>query len=206
MSASFFPVFLVLLIAVVRPAAVFLSTLGSKLTVREKTLLAWMRARPLIHPATIGKRDFGLLHAGLAPTWSWSDAVSRARKLERKLGRDDRLLSRRSDPAEPAKVSQARDTLHYLTRVRMCDRAGKRVGFSGHPSEAPTASWPWFKHPERPKRSDRPTLVFGHWAALGLHLGKKEIGLDSGCVWGGPLTAMRLEDETVFQTRKPHQK
>ncbi len=165
----------------------------------SEVLLDWLRTLPLIHQDTVGKRDFGMVHAGLAPHWSWSEALDRARKLGRKLAHDHRLLSRRAAPAEPTKISELRDSLHYFTRVRMCDRRGRRVAYNGPPSGAPAGTTPWFDHPLLLEESERPTLIFGHWAALGLHRGTREIGLDSGCVWGGALTALRLDDKSLFQ-------
>ena len=64
------------------------------------------------------------------------------------------------------------------------------------PEQGPRGYLPWYTHPTRRKK--KWTIVFGHWAALGLLVRKKIICLDSGCVWGGKLTAMRLEDRKVY--------
>ncbi|MFN8642454.1 MAG: hypothetical protein U0802_12685 [Candidatus Binatia bacterium] len=69
--------------------------------------------------------------------------------------------------------------------------------FKGRLADLPRGHLAWFAAPRR--RSAAATVVFGHWAALGLHLGERLVGLDTGCVWGDALTAVRLEDRRVFQ-------
>jgi bis(5'-nucleosyl)-tetraphosphatase (symmetrical) len=71
--------------------------------------------------------------------------------------------------------------------------------FSGPPKEAPDGCRPWFDMPERRSRGE--TIIFGHWAALGLWLREGVAGLDSGCAWGRELTALRLEDGKLFQQK-----
>ena len=73
--------------------------------------------------------------------------------------------------------------------------------FSGRPEERPLGYQPWFSIPGR--KSADTTLITGHWAALGLHIEPNLLAIDSGCVWGGQLTAVRLEDRTVFQVDGP---
>jgi len=70
-------------------------------------------------------------------------------------------------------------------------------GFSGPPEEAPPGHLPWFRIPNR-KNADA-TVICGHWAALGLRIENNLLAIDSGCVWGRQLTAVRLEDRVVFQ-------
>jgi len=74
-----------------------------------------------------------------------------------------------------------------------------RDDYDGPPAGAPAGTIPWFKFPQRAWATH--TAVFGHWAALGLDLGPKHIALDTGCVWGKSLTAIRLDDRSVFQVR-----
>jgi bis(5'-nucleosyl)-tetraphosphatase (symmetrical) len=85
-----------------------------------------------------------------------------------------------------------------LTQIRFC-RADGKVNFnsSGPPGRAPGRYKPWFKHRHRATRDVR--VAFGHWAALGLKIKKRYLALDSGCVWGGKLSAYRLEDGELFQ-------
>jgi bis(5'-nucleosyl)-tetraphosphatase (symmetrical) len=86
-----------------------------------------------------------------------------------------------------------------LTTIRSVDQNGEPAPFSGAPERAPKKLRPWF-HP-RAKNSKSPLFVFGHWAALGLRCEKNWISLDSGCVWGRSLSAVRLDDRKVFQVQ-----
>jgi bis(5'-nucleosyl)-tetraphosphatase (symmetrical) len=84
-----------------------------------------------------------------------------------------------------------------FTRLRTCTPAGETSSFSGQPGEAPAGFFPWFRIPDR--RNADVTIISGHWAALGLHMEPNLLAIDSGCVWGRQLTAVRLEDRAVFQ-------
>jgi bis(5'-nucleosyl)-tetraphosphatase (symmetrical) len=84
-----------------------------------------------------------------------------------------------------------------LTKLRTCTPAGDTSTFSGPPEETPPGYFPWFRIPTR--RSADTTVITGHWAALGLHIEPNLLAIDSGCVWGRQLTAVRLEDRRVFQ-------
>ena len=87
---------------------------------------------------------------------------------------------------------------NILTRIRFCDSNGKILSSaSGPPGSQPLPYKPWFKH--KPRLTRDVMVVFGHWAALGLYMKKRVICLDSGCVWGGRLSALRLEDRQLFQ-------
>ena len=158
-----------------------------------EALADWLRGRPLLH----GEGGHLLIHAGLWPEWSLFEAVTWARRLEelirkRKAGR--RLLDPKNVPAELAAEGRA---LFAFTSLRMCTAAGEACSFKGKPEEAPPGCLPWFAVPGR--RSAGARIFFGHWAALGLHLGDGVVGLDSGCAWGGSLTACRLEDGKIVQ-------
>lgn len=135
-----------------------------------------------------------MVHAGVLPAWDWAEIARRTKKaealLEAKGWRDNLLeLDRRRKIAE---------TIAVLTRLRLVDERGRPdFGFAGPPEQAPKGKVPWFEAPGR-KTADL-TLLFGHWAALGHRMGDGWISLDSACVWGGQLTAVRLEDRAVFQ-------
>lgn len=153
----------------------------------------WLRARPLLH------RSEGtvLVHAGLWPEWTVDDAATWATTVEallkkRKVGR--KLLDPKAVPAELQAEGRA---LFAFTSLRMCTLAGEPCSFKGNPAAAPAGCLPWFAVPGR--RSAEARIVFGHWAALGLHVGEGVVGLDSGCAWGGSLTALRLEDGRIVQ-------
>lgn len=165
-------------------------------------LLAWLRTRPLVH------REGGhvLVHAGLFPDWTPGRAEELARETEARLRkREDRKLLASID----VKIEERwKEGLHLEDRTRVAlagfaklrtVRADGRLcaDFSGPPREAPRGCVPWYSAPGR--RSAEATVIFGHWAALGLHLEKGVAGLDSGCVWGEALTALRVDDGRIFQ-------
>jgi bis(5'-nucleosyl)-tetraphosphatase (symmetrical) len=178
-------------------------TLNEVLSARDRDdLLAWLRGRPLLHR----EGDWTMVHAGLLPEWTVPLAERLARDAgERLRGRSgDRLLATfRDDPPgrfrktlSPA--ARRRLALAAFTRLRTLDRRGRMANdFSGPPSEAPRGYVPWFAAPGR--KSRRAPIVCGHWAALGLHLDDGVAALDTGCVWGRALTALRLDDRKVFQ-------
>jgi bis(5'-nucleosyl)-tetraphosphatase (symmetrical) len=162
-------------------------------------LLEWLKARPLLH------RERGiswtLIHAGLPPQWTLSLAERCAREVERALREDPAGLLESMYGDKPdrwsetlAGESRLRFSINCLTRLRVVDRKGRLLlSHKGTIDDAPAGSLPWFRHPERATRSD--AFVFGHWSALG-YLAEQGIRcLDSGCVWGGALTALRLDRE-----------
>ena len=88
--------------------------------------------------------------------------------------------------------------LQSLTRMRICTPTGRlRLDFNGSPRDIPTGYLPWFAAPQRATAHLR--IFCGHWAALGLSIENGVHALESGCVWGGPMTACRLEDGKIFQ-------
>jgi bis(5'-nucleosyl)-tetraphosphatase (symmetrical) len=168
----------------------------------REPLLAWLRTRPLLHR----EDDRVLVHAGLFPQWSVERAERLARETEERLrGRDgDRLLrsavAKRPDRWRErlAAGARARVTLAAMARLRALAADGSLCAdWSGPPAELPGGCLPWFEVPGR--RSRGALIVFGHWAALGLHLAPGVAAIDTGCVWGQALTALRLDDGAVFQ-------
>lgn len=153
-------------------------------------LVEWLRRRPFVHFGRAGGHDFILVHAGFLPGWSSQDAVAAARRLERRLRgpEAERLLRSRDDEA-----------LAAFTRMRMLDADAGFHDYSGPPEGAPAGLSPWFE--VEPRGCPGHTAITGHWAALGMRLRSDLIALDSGCVWGGSLTAVRLEDRHVAQKR-----
>ena len=182
-------------------------TLDRVLAAKDRDeLIDWLRRRPLIHVDD----SFMLLHAGLHPRWSATDARALAGEIEARLASDDwkNLLAEIAGLAGDAMqwspaltgAARARAIVAYLTRVRTCHPDGTLdADFDGHPSEAPKSSVPWFRLPGRAWTTHVP--VFGHWAALGLDVARDHIALDSGCVWGNSLTAIRLPDRTITQIK-----
>jgi bis(5'-nucleosyl)-tetraphosphatase (symmetrical) len=169
-------------------------------------LVAWLRHRPLMHAAD----GFALVHAGLLPEWSVAKARALAAEVERELqGPGYRAFLERMYGDEPDRWSESlggidrlRVIVNAMTRLRVCDSSGAMVlKFKGEPKDAPRGSTPWFDVPGR--RSLDHTVVFGHWSALGLLVRPDILGLDSGCVWGRALSAVRLEDRRLFQVPCP---
>jgi len=168
-------------------------------------LVRWLRRRPLLHREGRPGNERVLVHAALHPAWSTRQAEALARAVERRLAgpRAGAFLASLGDGAVAwaHKLSRERRlqaALYAFTLMRTCGADGRPCrGFSGPPEEAPRGCLPWFAVPGR--RSARATVVCGHWAALGLHLSRGLVALDSGCVWGRRLSAVRLEDRAVFQ-------
>ena len=149
-----------------------------------------------------------MLHAGLPPEWSADAAEMHARELERALrGPAWRVFLKGMYGNEPHRWSpllSGQDRLRFianaLTRTRYLHPDGSlefqhKLGLTTAPAELV----PWFDFPGR--RSGDARILFGHWSTLGLLLREDVVALDTGCLWGGALTAFRLEDEQCFQVR-----
>ena len=165
-------------------------------------LLAWLRTRPLMHV----EDRVALVHAGLLPEWTVARARALAAEVEKRLrAADYRALLERMYGDEPDRwddglegYARLRVIVNALTRLRVCDARGTMVlRFKGEPGEASEAWTPWFDMPGR--RSRDHAIVCGHWSALGVQLRDDLLSLDSGCVWGRALTAVRLQDRRLFE-------
>ena len=167
-------------------------------------LLNWLRMQPL----AAWSEEFSLLrvHAGLVPQWSAKKALKYAAEAEFVVRGEHPELSLpemlKGKPRRWRKDRIGRKRLRLitaiLTRMRFCDLQGRLLhDASGPPGSQAKGYVPWFRHPDR--KSADTVIAFGHWAALGLMVEEKLICLDSACVWGGRLTALRLEDKQVFQ-------
>ncbi|HUQ53259.1 MAG TPA: symmetrical bis(5'-nucleosyl)-tetraphosphatase [Gammaproteobacteria bacterium] len=162
------------------------------------SIVDWLRHRPLLHHDRDAKRL--LVHAGIPAPWSAARARAEAREVETQLrGRKWRYALREMYGGEPSKwspklrgVDRRRYTINALTRMRYCDRRGRLdLSYSGAPGTQPKGLIPWFDVPGR--RAAGTHIVFGHWAALGLYRRADVTALDTGCVWGNHLTAVRLD-------------
>ena len=169
-------------------------------------LLQWLRHRPLFHV----EGQHALVHAGLIESWSVKRARELAGEVETVLrGPDYRAFLERMYGDEPNEwkddlrgVERLRVIVNAMTRMRVCDERGAMMlRFKGEPDEAREGWTPWFDMPGR--RSVDHVMVCGHWSALGLEIRPDLLSLDSGCVWGRCLTAVRLEDRRVFQADCP---
>lgn len=169
-------------------------------------LLDWLRHRPMLHRSG----DWLMVHAGLAPEWSAERAQALAGELEAALrGPDWRGFLRHMYGNEPRRwrddlvgQDRLRVIANVLTRTRYLHVDGSldyqhKLGLD----HAPAGLLPWFDHPGRASTDAR--ILFGHWSTLGLLLREDVVALDTGCLWGGALTAFRLEDERCFQVRCP---
>ncbi len=164
-------------------------------------LMEWLRRRPLMH-LDLGL-GYAMVHAGLPPAWSVDEAVGYARELEAELGGDrfidfmDHVYGNR--PNEWSEDLSGYDRLRFITnaftRMRFTDANGAlQLRYKGAIEGAPEGYIPWFES-RRSLRSapDPVTLVTGHWSRLGFHHRDGVLSIDTGCLWGGTLTAVRLD-------------
>jgi bis(5'-nucleosyl)-tetraphosphatase (symmetrical) len=165
-------------------------------------MLNWLRSRPMLHV----EDEYALVHAGLLPSWSIRQAQALAVEVEAEL---------RSDRSEQffgalygSRPAAWRDDLRGMDRLRVIVNAMTRMRFCSPEGvmdfaakrgldDTPPGFMPWFEVPSR--RTKGLPVICGHWSALGLRVTPDLLALDTGCVWGGRLTAIRLEDRRVFQ-------
>lgn len=165
-------------------------------------LLFWLRHQRLFY----AENEYAMVHAGLLPAWSVSMATELSREVETALQQTDfqetfaQLYG--NDPGywqdDWVGVDRLRVIVNAMTRMRICSSDGRmNFSYKGSPQSIPSGYMPWFDVPQRASREN--TIICGHWSALGLHITDNIIALDTGCVWNGKLSAMRLEDRKVFQ-------
>lgn len=164
-------------------------------------LLDWLRHRPLM----VREHGHVMVHAGILPAWSIDRAQALAAEVETSLrGPDWRDAMAQMYGEEPLRWNDGlqghermRVIVNALTRMRMCTLDGAMdLRHKGGPQPA-EGLLPWFTL--RKGQQDRETIVFGHWSTLGLHIDQGVICLDTGCVWGRALTALRLADHHCVQ-------
>ncbi|OZB61275.1 MAG: bis(5'-nucleosyl)-tetraphosphatase (symmetrical) [Lysobacterales bacterium 14-68-21] len=177
-------------------------------------LFEWLRSQKLLHHDE--QLGWTMVHAGLAPGWTLRQAQRSAQEIERELTspRHPRLLKNLfgNRPAAWSSrlqgIERMRASINTLTRMRYCDIHG-RIDFEGKgiPGTQKPGMYPWFEVPGMRRRETR--IVCGHWSALGRFAGLGVYAIDTGCVWGGQLTALRLDaEEPVYFTvnAEPHRK
>ena len=171
-------------------------------------LLEWLAGRPLFHEE--GALNLVMVHAGLAPQWDLQLARQCAREFEAALRRDPAKLFERLYGDQPDRWDDVHDDeqrLRYIancfTRLRYVDADGRlALRVKGSPKKSQTASLtPWFE--AREARWRGPRIVFGHWSTLGFFRNADVISLDTGCVWGGTLTALRLDEPEAKPVQVP---
>ncbi len=166
------------------------------------SLFDWLRRQRLAY----AQNHYLLVHAGVLPQWSTAQVLRLAAEVESALRSEDyRDFLRHMYGNHPdtwrddlAGMDRLRAITNALTRLRICTADGAmEFKFKGRPADIPAGHHPWFDLPA-PARRDS-TIIFGHWSALGLMLRDDVIALDTGCLWGGSLTAIRLQDRQLFQ-------
>jgi len=167
-------------------------------------LLDWLRRRPLVH----AEGDWLLVHAGLPPQWTVAEAVAIGNEASRTIAsaRSNRFFTRHMYGDEPDRwrpslrgSDRLRFVINCCTRMRVCTPEGHiEFGYKGPAGDTPDGLIPWFTVPGR--RTAGATVLFGHWSTLGrVHWPEhRAYGLDTGCVWGRQLTALRLGDRELF--------
>jgi bis(5'-nucleosyl)-tetraphosphatase (symmetrical) len=168
-------------------------------------LLAWLRTLPLFHVA--GR--WAMVHAGLLPAWDVAQAQALSDEVQAALTAPDYVdFLAHMWGSEPdawrddlTGWDRLRVVVNAMTRMRFTRPDGRMEfrapGAKGPPERGPAGCVPWFDAPDR-KSADH-MIVCGHWSALGFRQMDNLLALDSGCLWGGQLTAVRLEDRRVFQ-------
>jgi len=168
-------------------------------------LLAWLGEQPLLYHDP--ELNFVMTHAGIPPIWNLAKAkaVAAEVELEMRSSRQKKLLENLfgnqpnlwSDDLKG--YDRQRCIVNYLTRMRFCaPDSSLELETKNEPVNAPKGFAPWFTYPSQVLQESR--IIFGHWAALEGHTGVAGIhALDTGCVWGQQLTALRLEDQKLFQ-------
>lgn len=165
-------------------------------------IIDWVRHRPLAHAA----EGHLMVHAGVLPGWKVDDVMARAAEVEAVLrGPDWKRFMASMYGDEPAAwrnglrgADRLRVIVNALTRLRFCSAKGvMEFETKSEADNAPAGFMPWFEVPGR--RTAGTPIVFGHWSTLGLKLTRDLLALDTGCVWGGQLTAVRLQDRALAQ-------
>ncbi len=165
-------------------------------------LFKWLRHQPLM----IVEKNHVMLHAGLLPQWTISESLSYAREVETVLQSGDyqyflaNMYGSQPSQWQPDLVGMDRLRIitNAFTRMRICTAEGEmEFAFKGELPDIPVAYLPWFDVPNR--KSTNANIICGHWSALGLRQRNNVHALDTGCLWGGQLTAMDLETRAITQ-------
>lgn len=178
-------------------------TLASILEAPDRNeLLDWLARRPL----AVAKDGMLMVHAGVLPQWSALTVMALAQEVETALAGDEyepflRVLygdEPRAWRDDLAGFDRLRAIVNALTRLRFCTANGQmEFREKRGAAHAPPGFAPWFAQENR--RTASTLVICGHWSTLGLLLAPNVLMLDSGCLWGGTLTAIRLPDRRVYQ-------
>lgn len=161
-------------------------------------LIDWLRWRPMLHHDA--ELNVTMIHAGLPPQWDLATAQACAMELEAALrGNKHRdyfkhMYGNQPDIWRPGVkgIERLRFITNCLSRMRFCDAEGRLDHKAkGNAASPPKGLYPWYAAPKRKTADER--IVFGHWSTLGYYEGNNVYAIDSGCLWGGKLTALRLD-------------
>lgn len=163
----------------------------------------WLIQKPLLHYDQ--QSHYVMTHAGIPPCWSLNEASAHAQEISSILPNSPEVILRALYGDTPSLwdehlqgIDRYRLIINYLTRMRFCYADGRLdLAYKGEITGKPPHLIPWFLVPR--KQPIDCSIVFGHWAALSGHVNVPNIyALDTGCIWGHQLTAMRLEDKKLF--------
>ncbi len=172
-------------------------------------LLSWLRQRPLAWHGQSNQRDYLLVHAGVYPSWDLAKTLACAAEVEQQLRGDNyRELLANMYGNQPASWSddlqgwpRYRAIINALTRMRFCSAAGEmEFASKDNAATSPEGFAPWF---DLERQTESLLMLCGHWSTLGLLMRENIIALDTGCVWGGQLSAVALHDSSVLQVACP---
>lgn len=163
-----------------------------------RDLVQWLRLRPMMH----AQPGHAMVHAGLLPQWTIEKSLALAKEVEAALAAPSyREFLKHMYGSKPVRWDDAlsgwdrlRVIVNAMTRMRFCRRDGT-MEFEAKGAEPPPGYLPWFE--TRPPEPE--TIICGHWSQLGLKRLPRLEAIDSGCVWGGALSALRLEDRSLYQ-------
>jgi bis(5'-nucleosyl)-tetraphosphatase (symmetrical) len=163
-------------------------------------MLEWLRHQKLAMRERWGGQEMLMVHAGVLPSWSADTTMQLASEVEASLRSSDvaaffaTMYGNAPDAWDDSLQGpeRLRVIVNALTRMRLCTPEGKmEFAFSGKAEEAPAGYLPWFEVPGR--QTAHTTVAFGHWSTLGWLNRADVLSLDTGCVWGGCLSALRIE-------------
>ncbi len=180
-------------------------TLTSLLEARDcEAFITWLLTGKLLHHDS--QLGYTMVHAGIPPQWDLQQAITLAQEVEQVLQSESlasylaNMYGNVPNIWNDTLTGEARWRIitNYFTRMRFCTHEGElELETKTEATEAPPGFLPWFAHDKRKTKNNK--IIFGHWAALSGQAKTTNVyALDTACVWGGSLTAMRLDDEKMF--------
>ena len=164
------------------------------------SLIHWLKSKPLF----LKKYNHAFVHAGINPLWNLNQCLNYSEKINYSLIRNPEATLRKIFYTSVSNKKQPIEQLvvNFFTRVRYVKINSELFfKYTNYPNQSSYEIYPWYK---LVKESLFYPLIFGHWSQLGLNFFKNFVCLDSGCVWGNKLTALRIDDYKIFQVKKSH--